>query len=650
MTIEFGREVCGFLPASERREWLVTNGIGGYASGTVAGLLTRRYHGLLVAALQPPLGRTLLLARFDETADYDGRRYNLFTERRADGSIGGHGYRHLERFRREGTVPVWAFTCADALLEKRVFMARGANTTYIHYTLRRAARPLTLHISAQCSHRDHHANTRAGDFALRSTPIADGLAVSVDGTTALYLRSDRASAEPSRRWSGEHLLQVEVERGLEPIDVHVTAGTFQVTLEAGQSCTFVASTEPEVDLDGEAAYTAQRDFEEGLLETAQWAESPIAPLVLAADQFVVRRNVEDTAGHTILAGYPWFSDWGRDTMISLPGLTITTRRFETAASILRTFARFVDQGMLPNRFPDVGQQPEYNTIDATLWYFEALRAYVSATEDSSLLRELLPLLHEIIGWHVHGTRYNIHVDPADGLLYGGDEGAQLTWMDVKIGDWVVTPRAGKAVEINALWYHALRCMDSFSMLIGEMPRYAELAAQVRASFARFWNPELGCCFDVIDGRDGDDASIRPNQIMAVSLAHSPLDSEQQRAVVDICSRLLLTSHGLRSLSPDDSCYSGHFGGNARQRDSVYHQGTVWGWLIGPFVEAHLRVYGDRELARSLLEPLLCHMREFSLGTISEVFDGDPPFRPGGCFAQAWSVAEVLRAWSLIEGR
>jgi glycogen debranching enzyme len=619
MTIEFGREVCGFLPASERREWLVTNGIGGYASGTVAGMLTRRYHGLLIAALQPPLGRTLLLARFDEMVDYDGRRYELFTDRRAGGVISGHGYRHLERFWREGTVPVWAFACADALLEKRVFMARGANTTYIHYTLRRAARPLTLRIDAQCSHRDHHASTRAGDFALTSTSIADGLAVSVDGTTVLYLRSDRASAEPSRRWSGDHLLQVEVERGLDSLDAHVTAGSFQVTLEAGQSCTFVASTEPDAELDGQSAYAAQRDIEEALLETAQLADTAIAPLVLAADQFVVRRDVDDTAGHTILAGYPWFSDWGRDTMISLPGLTITTRRYETAASILRTFARFVDQGMLPNRFPDVGQQPEYNTIDATLWYFEAIRAYVSATEDSALVRELLPLLHEIIGWHMHGTRYNIHVDPADGLL-------------------------------NALWYHALRCLDSFSMLVGEMPRYGELAAQVRASFARFWNSELGCCFDVIDGPEGDDASIRPNQILAVSLAHSPLDSEQQRAVVDVCSRQLLTSHGLRSLSPDDPRYSGHFGGDARQRDSVYHQGTVWGWLIGPFVEAHLRVYGDRELARSFLEPLRCHMREFSLGTISEVFDGDPPFLPGGCFAQAWSAAEVLRAWALIEGR
>ncbi len=372
-------------------------------------------------------------------------------------------------------------------------------------------------------------------------------------------------------------------------------------------------------------------------------------LVLAADQFIVRRSLpDDPDGRSVIAGYPWFGDWGRDTMISLPGLTLVTGRHDVAARVLRTFARFVDRGMLPNRFPDEGETPEYNTVDATLWYFEAIRAYHAATDDDGLLGDLFPVLQEIVEWHRRGTRYHIQVDPDDGLLYAGEPGVQLTWMDAKVGDWVVTPRIGKPVEINALWYNALRSMADFARRLGEpLSPYEALAEQTVTGFARFWNQDTGYCYDVIHGPDGDDPALRPNQLFAVSLPHSPLSPSQQRAVVDVCARRLLTSHGLRSLARDDPAYIGHYGGDRRQRDAAYHQGTVWSWLIGPFVTAYLRVYDDRERARSFLQPFIHHLVDHGVGSISEIFDGDAPFAPRGCIAQAWSVGEVLRAWSAV---
>jgi predicted glycogen debranching enzyme len=337
-------------------------------------------------------------------------------------------------------------------------------------------------------------------------------------------------------------------------------------------------------------------------------------------------------------------------MISLPGLTLVTGRPSLARHILHTFAQLVDRGLLPNRFPDAGVVPDYNTVDATLWYIEALRAYHAATDDDDLLHALFPVLQEIVTWHERGTQYNIHMDPADGLLTAGAAGVQLTWMDAKVGDWVVTPRTGKAVEVNALWYNALRAMAALARRVGKPAEtYDVLAAWAEAGFARFWNEGQGSCYDVIDRSAGDDASLRPNQILAVSLPHSPLPTRQQRAVVDVCARHLLTSYGLRSLAPGDPAYVGHYGGDQRARDGAYHQGTAWAWLIGPFVSAHLRVYRDPVLARSSVRPLVQHLADDGVGSIGEIFDGDPPFTPRGCFAQAWSVAELLHAWQTTEG-
>ncbi len=653
--IDFGRDACGDLTAAESREWLVTNGLGGYASGTIAGLLTRRYHGVLVAALRPPLGRTLLVAKLDETAEYDGQEYALTTNRWSDDTVDPHGYRHIEHFRVEGTTPAWCYACADALLEKRVWMRHGENTTCVRYDLKRASGPLTLEVKALVNHRDFHGTTRASGWRMRVDPVTRGLRVTpFDGATPVYLLADRADVSPAHEWFYGFDLARERERGLEGREDHLHAGTFRANLSPGESLTMVISTGAEPHLGGTAAFKARRAHEAELIKSweaafpgaAKRAPAWVRQLVLAADQFIVRRALQqDPDGCSILAGYHWFGDWGRDAMISLSGLTLATGRADIARNILRTFARYVDQGMLPNRFPESAEGVEYNTVDAALWYVEAARAYHAATGDDGVLRELFPVLADIVGWYHKGTRYCIHVDPTDGLLYAGEPGVQLTWMDVKIGDRVVTPRVGKPVEVNALWYNALRAVARFARRLREPAGdYDALANRARSGFERFWNPAAGYCFDVLDGPDGPDATLRPNQLLAVSLPESPLSPGQQRGVVDACARHLLTSRGLRSLAPGHPAYQGHYGGDEPHRDAAYHQGTVWGWLLGPFVLSHLRVYGDPVQARSFLEPMGDHLSAHGLGSLAEIFDGDPPFRPDGCIAQAWTVAEVLRAW------
>ena len=654
--VAFGREICCDLAIAEKREWLVTNGIGGFASGTVAGVQTRRYHGLLVAALHPPLGRTVLLSVVAENVDYDGREYVLSTCRWADGSVAPEGYRLIENFRLDGTTPVWTYACADALLEKRTWMEQGANTTYVSYKVSRASRPVILTIRAFVNYRDYHSSTHAGDWRMSIQPVERGLRiVAFEGATPLFLLSSAGTATPEHEWYYNFGLDAERYRGLEDREDHLLAGTFRVQLTTGEAVTFVASTEPAADLDGETALLARQTHEQSLLDTwsTQWPEQEaptwMRQLVLAADQFIVNRPLaDDPDGRSVIAGYHWFGDWGRDTMISLPGLTIATGRHEIAARILRTFARFVDRGMLPNVFPDAGQTPGYNTADAALWYFDTVRQYVDATNDLELLQELYPKLEAIIDAHLSGTRFHIHLDVQDGLLHAGEPGVQLTWMDAKVGDWVVTPRIGKPVEINALWLNAVTSMTKFARLVGRKAAgYCYLAKRAKAGFARFWNPSTQCCFDVLDGPNGNDPTIRPNQILAVSLPESALTQEQQRAVVDICTRRLLTSYGLRSLAPDHPQYKGRYGGTPFDRDASYHEGTVWAWLLGPYALAHLRVCGDPDQAMRILEPMADHLRIHGLGTVSEIFDGDAPFHPRGCIAQAWSVAEILRAWTVI---
>ncbi|MFN8373998.1 MAG: amylo-alpha-1,6-glucosidase [Anaerolineae bacterium] len=650
---DYERALCAELAVSGHREWLVTNGIGGFACGTIAGLLTRRYHGLLTAALRPPLGRMLLVTKLDETVEYADRAYPLYADRFDDGAVFPKGFKHLERFHLEGTTPVWTYAFGDALLEKRIWMPQGANTTYIRYTLSRGLRPMSLMLTALVNYRDYHVLTPQPKERMQMNAVDSGVEVrAFDDAVPYYILSDKADCELYGDWLAGYFLSIEHYRGYDTTEAHFHAATFDAQLQPGDSVTIIASTDAHPNMDAASELQEHQRYEHALLERSGDVESPvyIRQLVLAADQFIVKRALPgDEEGRSVIAGYPWFADWGRDTMISLPGLTLATRRYDVAARILRTFAHYVSEGMLPNRFPDVGEAPEYNTVDATLWYFEAIRAYYAATGDISLLRDLFPVLREIIQSHQRGTRYNIHVDETDGLLYAGVPGVQLTWMDAKAGDWVVTPRVGKPVEVNALWYNALRVMAHFSALVGEPEDiYSTLADQVQASFGRFWYAEGDCCFDVIDGAEIADASLRPNQLFAVSLPYSPLTHEQQKAVVDACALHLLTSHGLRSLAPDDPAYIGHYGGDVTTRDGAYHQGTVWAWLIGAFASAHLRVYGDKSAVRSYLTPLIRHMSGDCVGSINEIFDGDPPHTPRGAFAQAWSVAEVLRVWRETE--
>jgi predicted glycogen debranching enzyme len=657
--VTFGREVCGNLDAAEAREWIVTNGIGGFASGTIAGCMTRRYHGVLIAALQPPVGRMQLVAQVDEIVRYADSEYALATHQWVSGIVDPKGFLNIQSFRLEGMTPVWTYALADALLEKRIFMRQGENTTYIEFTLLRANGPIEMELKALVNYRDFHGTTQAGDWHMNIEAVQNGVkVVAFNGATPFYLKVAGATCEPRHEWYRGCFLPVEKERGLDDHEDHLFAAAFRTKLAVGNSVSFAATTEAQDALDSAGARTNRSEQEATVLETWRVANAKAADcanwlpqLVLAADQFIVKRSLpEFPDGRSIIAGYHWFGDWGRDAMIALPGLTLATGRAEVARQILLAFAGFVDGGMLPNNFPDAGGKPQYNTVDAALWYFEAVRQYFAATQDGRTLLQLFPTLAEMIDAHVKGTRYNIRVDPADGLLYAGAPGVQLTWMDAKVGDWVVTPRTGKPVEVNALWINALETIAGFARLLARPSGgYEKLSAKAQKNFQKFWNEERGCCFDVIDVPGvGNDEALRPNQIFGVSLPVSPLTEDQRKAVVDVCAQQLLTSYGLRSLAPREKGYQGHYSGGPRDRDAAYHQGTVWGWLLGPFVLAHLRVYGDRAEAMRFLEPLGISVHMYGLGTLGEIFEGDAPFTPHGCIAQAWTVGEVLRAMREIQ--
>lgn len=649
--IHFGREITGDLITALRREWLVTNGIGGYAMGTVAGARTRRYHGLLVAAVNPPAGRALMLAGLDTWITVGHARYPLVTHDWAAGVVLPDGYRHLESFGLDGTIPIFTYAVGGAQIVQRIWMSHGHNTTYITYTYARGAEPINLELTPLCTYRDHHGITAGSDT---SSPIVNELKGGVEvimepGTLPLCLYANTGEIVLGREWWWAFQLDQETRRGLSDQEDLFAATTITASLPPGATFCLVATTEQR-PVSWKEALEAERERQAGLLKASSVGEDApewIRQLVLAADQFIVDRPIDEGGtGKSVIGGYPWFSDWGRDTMIGLPGLTLATGRPEVAAAILRTFARFVDRGMLPNRFPGTGDAPEYNTVDATLWYFVAIHHYLDAQNDNALAAELYPVLVDIIDWHLKGTRYGIKVDPEDHLLYAGEPGVQLTWMDAKIGDWVVTPRTGKPVEINALWYNALRIIASMAARQGQdedAARYEAMARKVQDSFnERFWSGEYLC--DVIDTPDGDDTTLRPNQLMVVALPYALLDYQKSKAVVDVCARHLLTSLGMRSLDPAASGYVGQHTGTPRQRDSAYHQGTVWSWLIGPFVSAYYKVYNDAQEAFSFLRPMNDHLYDAGLGTISEIFDGDPPHTPSGACAQAWSVGEVLRVW------
>jgi len=667
--IEMTRDVLGGFAPTGQREWLLTNGIGGFAAGTLSLVNTRRYHGLLVAALRPPVERTALVAKLDVTVQYGGSRAQLATNEFGDGTIDPHGHCHLESFRLEGLVPIWTWLIADTRLEQRIWMRHGENTTYVQFTRIGGLKPLRLTIDPLCTYRDYHWQLRGAlNFGIDLIP--DGVMIHAhEGARPYRLVSAGATVQvnPTAYWNFKH--REEAARGLDDIEDLLRPASFEFELAAGETRAMILSAETHDSMPAAAALAVERQRQGDLVRHFDRAHqggrdlefAGIDQLALAADQFVVERRDQagKPLGKTIIAGYPWFSDWGRDTMIALPGIALATGRADIAASVLRTFAGFVSEGMLPNRFPDGGEAPEYNTADASLWFFVAVHDYLRASGDRAFAAEIYPTLEDMVGWHVRGTRYGIGMDAADGLLRAGEAGVQLTWMDAKVGNWVVTPRIGKPVEINALWFNAVSILRDLAADLDQAQdqiEYGALAGRVRASFeAAFWFDGGGYLYDVIDGPEGDtdpagrrrDASLRPNQIFALSLPHELLSDQKARRILEVCITELWTPVGLRSLAPRDSRYIGSYGGGPVERDAAYHQGTVWTWLLGPLATAHHRVHRDAAAALDLLRGIPAHLREACVGQISEIMDGDPPFEARGCFAQAWGVAEVLRAWSEI---
>lgn len=604
-------------------EWLVTNGLGGYAFGTLNGVPTRSYHGLLVVARRPPVERTVLVAGMLVLAGRprSDRQPPSWVATRLDGR------RPVTRFERDG-----------ATIERRIWMAHGRHTTYVRYELLAGADVIELELTPLLTERSHHAVARhtAQDRA------PDGLVILVDGAPIPLAVTGVVRMR----------LREEAARGLLDDTDALTVAPVLVRLEAGRPVTVVFTAEdgPPDDPDDALAADERRDAD--LLATAE-ADGPttsafLRALVLGADAFVVRREIAGIrGGRSIIAGYPWFNDWGRDTMIALPGLCLATGRVEVAATILRSFARFVRDGLIPNDFPDDGgAEPAYHTIDASLWFVAAIAATVGAlgptgSAGSALLAELVPAVREVLDRHLAGTRFGIGVDPADGLLLGGADGVQLTWMDAKVDDWVVTPRRGKPVEIQALWVDALRHGARWT---GDA-RYTAAADRAEASFrARFWRPDLGYLADVVDGPDGDDLALRPNQLLALSLRHPLVDAAMAESILAAVSRELAVPLGLRSLAPNESAYRPAFQGDRRFRDAAYHQGTVWTWLIGPYADAVARFGGGPSAALAVLAPFSAHLETAGLGSVSEILEPEPPFAPRGCPFQAWGVAEVLRAW------
>ncbi len=660
----FERSICRDIESALDLEWLVTNGLGGYASSTIVGTNTRRYHGLLVAALNSPRERFVLVSKVDEEVEAEGVQYYLGTNEYTPATIHPCGFVHLEEFRLEDGLPVWTYRGGEWELQKQLWMAYGQNTTYITYTLTRAPAPIMLTLRPLVNYRNFHQETKGRvkwDF-MRSEHDEQGCCIlrAFEGAHPYNLRTIPLMEHiPTGIWYWNFLHRRERERGLDYTEDLYAPGVLRRQLAPGETQCFVASSEPtgQFDMNWQRVLEHERNRRKILIAESGLGDEreEISQLVLAADQFIVQRPPTRTstlpygsAALTVIAGYPWFGDWGRDTMIALPGLFLATRRYPEAAAVLRTYSRYINQGMLPNRFPESGEVPEYNTVDATLWFFVSIWSYIEATGNLDLAAELYPLLTDIIDWHIRGTRYGIQVDETDGLLHAGMPGVQLTWMDAKVEDWVVTPRYGKPVEINALWYNALRIMDELGHRLKRRAgrqRCRQLAEQVAESFPRrFWYTPGGYLYDVVDGPSGDDPSLRPNQIFALSLPFPLVGGEQAQSVLRVVGEELLTPYGLRSLSPHDPAYHGHYEGDIWQRDAAYHQGTVWSWLIGPYISAVHRVRGPQAETRRLLEPLLQHLSEACIGSISEIFDGDDPFAPRGCVAQAWSVAEVLRTW------
>ena len=661
----------GDADAVIRREWIVTNGLGGYASGTVGGLNTRRYHGTLVAALPNPLGRIVMLNRVQECVFVGDRVVRLDAEERTDG-LHAQAVAHLAEFRLEAGLPVWRYVVGPVQIEKRLLMVYGQNTVQVRYMLVGGDAPVRLELAPAVHFRSYEGSVGS---ALHDRHFmadeGDHITIAADRTMPclrMNVYGQDSTFELRRRRIDGIVYSLERARGYDFEGALWSPGHFRVMLTRERAVALVASAESwdiASVMPAEDAPQIERERRRRLLALAPVTSTHdiAAELVLAADQFLITpagRHAEATRARavgdevrTVIAGYHWFTDWGRDTMISLEGLTLVTGRHREAGFILRTFARYVRDGLIPNMFPDGSNEGLYHTADATMWFFHAVDRYLQTTGDRDTLLLVLPVLRSIIQAHVAGTRFGIGMDARDGLLREGAEGYQLTWMDAKVEDWVVTPRRGKPVEINALWYNALCLFAGWLEDFGhadEAREITERAQQVRHSFnARFWYEQGGYLFDVVDGPEGDSTEFRPNQLFAFSLRYPVLDPSRWKPVLDQVRERLVTPVGLRSLAPGSAGYRAKYDGDLRARDAAYHQGTVWGWLVGAWIDAYVRVHPeDRAGARRFLDGMIGALSTFGVGTIAEIFDAEEPYTPRGCIAQAWSVAETLRCLAKVQ--
>lgn len=680
MDIRLGRDITSELSQGKKREWLVTNGLGGYAMGSLAALRTRCYHGLLIAPFEPPAKRHLLMASADMWVDIHGRHFPLITHEWMAGVVLPDGYNNLEQFYLEGTIPVFRWSIGVIAIEQRIWMAYGENTTYVTWTYSRGVDPIRLILKPLISYRSHHDITAGGatvSVQTIPTPWEDDLdGVGIDILPSEYLGLNVGTPAPmpfrvftnrgqligKEEWWWSFRLATDSARGtLDQEDLYNVA-VIETILQPHETFAMVTTMEDTPPAPWQIALSHEQTRQKTLLEKADADKAPdwIKQLVLAADQFIVEYpyvtndSAEPQSQKTIIAGYPWFGVWGRVALFSLPGLTLATGRADVARQILESFIVYVQDGMLPNLLSDETGHPEYNTVDVALWYIVTLWIYLQENPDAPLLEKLYPTLENMVLWYINGTRYQIKVDGSDGLLYVGETEIPLTWMDVKINNRAVTPRCGKIVEVNALWYNVLKIMESFAKQLGKPSEdYQKRAEHAHRSFnARFWNAGKGYLYDYIDAplpNASINASLRPNQLFALSLPFRVLeDDHKARQVVDVCAHELLVSYGLRTLGKQEKLYKSRHDGTVEQRDIAYHQGVAWSWLLGPFVRAYYEVYKDAKAALSFFEPLAAHLADYGVGQIAEIFDGDPPFHPRGAVAYASGVAEILRMWRELQ--
>jgi len=655
--VSIDEERCGRVEESAGLEWLVTDARGGYACGTVANIPTRRYHGLLQVATDPPAGRTLIVHSVHERVHLGERVIELDANQWSDGAIRPRGFERLTRFELEGGVPTWTWSVEGVTLQRRIALEDG--TLEVCWNQLGAERPVRLEYAVVVSNRSHHALLDAGTRPEPDCGLVEGLArigwpSPPEGGTErpTWIRCDGRLMPRNEWWRGFDL-SAEAARGFDHVDDAWHALDCHVEVPARGTVSFHAGLDrASVARDADLVALRHR-ADRRILDRAgiDDPESLHGRLVLAADQFLVERPLRDGgAGTTVIAGYPWFADWGRDTMIALPGLAIGTGRIEEAFSILETFAAHARDGLLPNLFPDGSGDPKYNTVDASLLFIQAVRAWFEATRDEQGLARLWPTVRSIIHHYTAGTRHGIVVDETDGLLRAGEPGLQLTWMDARVDERVITPRIGKPVEINALWHSCLAIAADFARRLGESDAEHESARRrVARGFERFWNPGTSCLFDVLDGPEGDDPSIRPNQLFALSLAPAILDRERARSALEVIGARLLVPMGVRTLDPESPDYVPFYEGTPSERDAGYHQGTAWPWLLGPWFKAWRRVCPERTPAAAdrLLNDLRDHLLQGGLGSVSEILDADAPHLPRGCFAQAWSVASMLEIMSEV---